>query len=244
MTTNSNFIFPNMSLPFFFFEAIADGVEEYVLTEDTSKHIVQVLRMTIGDQLLLTDGKGNLLTAAIKDDHRKRCVVKKIKQEFVPRQERQITIAISPLKNNTRLEWMLEKATEVGVGAIIPLMCKRTEKQHLRTDRLKGILVSAMLQSKQAWLCELSEPTDFSTVIKHTAATHRFIAHCEPDAKSSLREQKVQGSAIVLIGPEGDFTHEEIREALDGGYSPVSLGETRLRTETAGLVAAVQLCVK
>ena len=231
-----------MSLPFFYSEFIDNTATTFVLNEDTSKHIVQVLRMKAGSLLQLTDGKGCLLTAEITDDHKKSCVVKKTAIDFIKAPSNEITIAISLIKNASRFEWFLEKTTEVGVTKVIPLLCDRTEKQYFRMDRMKGILISAMLQSKQTWLPVLQEPTTFKLVITSAAATSKYIAHCEDDqSKLSLASIKNDSSSIILIGPEGDFTDDEITLAKSNNYLPVSLGETRLRTETAGVVASVLL---
>jgi 16S rRNA (uracil1498-N3)-methyltransferase len=232
-----------MSLPFFYIEeADTSGIVQ--LNEETSKHVVQVLRMKVDEELQLTDGKGNLYTCIIIDDHRKKTVVKIISTLHTAAPEKKVTIAISLVKNNTRFEWFLEKATEIGVSAIVPLLCARTEKQHFRSERMKGILISAMLQSQQTWLPELPEPVKYAAFIKTAAQEKKFIAHCEDETnKASLVNEtgKINGSSLMLIGPEGDFTPEEISLALDQGYIAVSLGNTRLRTETAGMVAAVML---
>ena len=154
------------------------------------------------------------------------------------------TIAISLVKNAHRFEWFLEKATEIGISRIIPLLCTRTEKQHFRYDRMKGILVSAMLQSQQAWLPLLDEPVRFNEFLRRDISGQKFIAHCEEDARNplALQLQKGQGK-LVCIGPEGDFTIDEIYTATSNGFLPVSLGNTRLRTETAGIVAATLLTI-
>jgi 16S rRNA (uracil1498-N3)-methyltransferase len=232
-----------MALPFFYIEEI-DPAGIVHLNEETSKHVVQVLRMKNSEQLQLTDGKGNLYTCGIIDDHRKKTVVKIISTVHTPAPEKKNTIAISLVKNNTRFEWFLEKATEIGISAIVPLLCTRTEKQHFRADRMKGILVSAMLQSQQTWLPELPEPVKYAAFIRSAAQEQKFIAHCE-DENSKLpvtdELQKDIVSRLMLIGPEGDFTSEEITLALGHGFMAVSLGNTRLRTETAGVTAAVLL---
>ena len=150
-----------MALPFFYIEAIDTAQQLVTLNEETSKHVVQVLRMQVGEQLNLTDGKGNLLTAQISDAHKKQCVVKIQTTSFTPQAPRKTTIAVSLVKNASRFEWFLEKATEIGITEIIPLLCDRTERQHFRYDRMKGILVSAMLQSQQTWMPVLHEPMKF-----------------------------------------------------------------------------------
>jgi 16S rRNA (uracil1498-N3)-methyltransferase len=239
-----------MALPFFYTEEniVQDNL---VLNEDTSKHIVQVLRMQNDEQLHLTDGKGNLFLAAITDNNRKRCTVNILQTTNHQRSTANVTIAVSLLKNSSRFEWFLEKATELGVTAIIPLLCTRTEKQNFRHDRMKGILVSAMLQSQQTWLPVLHEATKLSEVISKSNQQQKFIAHCEDEKDKVQLASKLLNlpvrkaghsiSQLILIGPEGDFTKEEIQQALQNDFIPVALGDTRLRTETAGIVAATLL---
>ncbi len=237
--------FPFMALPFFYKEDIAAGAEQVILDEDTSKHIVQVLRMQNGEQLQLTDGKGNLFTGVITDNNRKRCAVAILQTTNHQPQTRKISIAISLLKNTSRFEWFLEKATEIGVSEIIPLVCARTEKTAFKYDRMKSILVSAMLQSQQCWLPVLQEPIKFNQLVQAASHPQKLIAHCEETGvKQPLSTlQPVGASAIILIGPEGDFTPEEIQLALGNNFSAATLGTTRLRTETAGVVAASLLCL-
>ena len=235
-----------MALPFFYTDAITETVTQFVLNEETSKHVAQVLRMQNGEQLLLTDGKGNLFTAEITDDNKKKCTVKILSVAAQPSPSKKIAIAISLLKNSTRFEWFLEKATELGVSEIFPLICSRTEKQYFRQDRMKNIVISAMLQSQQTWLPVLNEPIKFTALLDTSTAQQKFIAHCEEDnSKESLVSKLTFKSAqsIILIGPEGDFTKDEITQALQNNYVAVALGNTRLRTETAGVVAATLLCI-
>jgi 16S rRNA (uracil1498-N3)-methyltransferase len=235
-----------MNLPLFYIADVMAGQAEIALDEDTSKHVVNVLRMKKGEQLHLTNGKGFLLLTTITDDHKKRCQVKVVKEQFIPRSGRKTSIAISLLKNAGRFEWFLEKATELGIAEIIPMICDRTEKQHFRYDRMHSILVSAMIQSQQAWLPVLHQSIGFGQLLKQEDiidTTQKFIAHCIPGSKQSLAELVNESlpSQIVLIGPEGDFTSEEVAFATEHYFIPVSLGNTRLRTETAGMVAAVLL---
>lgn len=231
-----------MALPFFYNAAIA--ADTLVLDEDTSKHVTGVLRMKVGEEILLTDGKGTKATAVITDDHRKRCTVKITASEIAVRKDRRITIAISLVKTAARFEWFLEKATEIGVTDIIPLLCHRTEKEKFREERLQQIITSAMLQSQQVWMPQLHPPMPFEKVVAHQSSTHKFIAHCLPQQKESLPPLQPTDSAVILIGPEGDFTEKEIETALQNGFVPVALGNTRLRTETAGMVAATLLCIR
>ena len=231
-----------MALPFFYISGFDTSQKEIVLGEDTSRHVIQVLRMKEGEKVNLTDGKGNLITAAITDGHKKHCAVQIQAVSNELRASRQITIAISLLKNANRFEWFLEKATEIGVSEIVPLICERTEKQKFRYDRMKGICISAMLQSQQCWLPELHEPVKYIEYIKsvtdNTGIT-KFIAHCEsPAEKQNLSTFKPFNHSTILIGPEGDFTKQEIELALKNEFNPVGLGETRLRSETAGVVVA------
>ena len=232
-----------MELPFFYTETTGDAHTLITLDEDTSKHIAQVLRMKVNEQLLLTDGKGNLFTCVITDDHKKKCTVKIQDTKYKTQGARKISIAISLLKNTNRFEWFLEKATELGVTEIIPLICERTEKLHFRYDRMKNILVSAMLQSQQVWIPEMKEPVVFDKIINGSHHAQKFIAHCADDAKVDLAEaiNSATDSQIILIGPEGDFSKKEIELAMKNHFVPVTLGETRLRTETAGIVAATLL---
>lgn len=231
-----------MALPIFYLENY-ESSSFMTLPEDTSKHVVQVLRMKVGEELQLTDGKGSLLTAAISDDHKKKCTVRVVSAKYEARSTKQVSIAISLLKNASRFEWFLEKATEIGVTEIVALLCDRTVKQHFRFDRMNNILIAAMLQSQQVWLPVLKEPTSFNQEISSNLYHTKLIAHCEDEQKHSIKEFGVQSSVQILIGPEGDFSSHEISSAIEAGYLPVTLGQTRLRTETAGVVAASLLCV-
>lgn len=234
-----------MALPFFYKKDMTASGTLIVLDEDTSRHVVQVLRMENGEKLKLTDGNGNIFVCEITDNHRKKCSVAIVEQSQEANQPSKICIAISPLKNNSRFEWFLEKATEIGVSEIVPLICERTEKQKLKMERLQGILVSAMLQSQQAWLPVLQEAVRFSDYLQKTGSDptlQKLIAHCEEDKKTGLSSIRPSGRSVILIGPEGDFSSREIAVALQQQFIPVGLGETRLRTETAGIVAAALLC--
>lgn len=231
-----------MSLPIFFREEIFNQ-SSITLSEEASKHVIQVLRMKKGEQLQLTNGKGKIITAEIIQEHKKSTEVKVISTSNIVPRTSNITIAISLIKNNSRFEWFLEKATEIGVSEIIPLICDRTEKQNFRHDRMKNILISAMLQSQQAWLPILHEPVKFKEVIRNSTSQKKYIAHCDAGEKRAITGQSINASSIILIGPEGDFTKEEIELGVANDFIPVSLGETRLRAETAGIVAAALLCI-
>jgi 16S rRNA (uracil1498-N3)-methyltransferase len=215
-----------------------------LLDEDTSKHIVQVLRMQNKAQLQLTNGRGDLFTAEITDSNRKKCVVRILKIDHLKRSTNNTTLAISLIKNNHRFEWFLEKATEIGVFQIVPLVCERTEKTAFKFDRMKNILISAMLQSQQSWLPILLEPIKLAGFVNQVGPINKYIAHCEnSEAKIQLHTCQPFTDSVILIGPEGDFTIDEISIALQNNFIPVALGNTRLRTETAGVVAATLLAM-
>ncbi|HEY0680682.1 MAG TPA: RsmE family RNA methyltransferase [Chitinophagaceae bacterium] len=234
-----------MSLPVFYTKEIPAPHQPLVLDEETSRHVSQVLRMREGELLQLTDGLGNLYTAEVTDPHKKRTSVTITDSKNLMRPARHTIIAISLLKNNSRFEWFLEKATELGIREIVPLICERTERQHFRQDRMQSVLISAMLQSQQAWLPVLQEPVGADVYIKSAKnmIAQKFIAHCMNNGIKSNLHERINASAdgIVLIGPEGDFSVNEIDLALENGFQPVSLGDTRLRAETAGIVAATLL---
>ena len=230
-----------MAPPFFFEKKLPDS-EEFILSEETSRHITQVLRMKEEAQVIITNGNGHTITTKIISADKKKTKVKILLKEFSELRKPRTAIAISLIKNTNRFEWFVEKATEIGISAVIPLICKRSEKTHFRTERIHSILVSAMLQSQQCWLPEISEPVKFFDLINKENYQQKFIAHCLPEEKKELKDVvKKDSSKIILIGPEGDFTEEEIAQAIQQNYLPVSLGETRLRTETAGVAASVLL---
>jgi 16S rRNA (uracil1498-N3)-methyltransferase len=230
-------------LPFFY---IPDDVsaQEITLGEDTSRHVIQVLRMKTGEQLNLTDGKGQLITASITFEHKKHCKVVVVNRSHEREVQPRTSIAISLLKNPSRFEWFLEKATEIGVREIIPLLTSRTEKEKFRADRMQTICISAMLQSRQCWLPVLHQPSSLDQVIHEASQPLKFIAHCEDRPRAPLWQQDRSQDMLLLIGPEGDFTTAEIDHALDAGFIPVTLGNTRLRTETAGISGALQLSLR
>ncbi|HMO31794.1 MAG TPA: RsmE family RNA methyltransferase [Lacibacter sp.] len=235
-----------MQLPYFFLEEAGAAATQLELPDETARHVVQVLRMQPGQALHLTNGSGLLLTAAVVEAHKKKAVVRVVERQEVLPPARRITIAISLLKNTNRFEWFLEKATELGVAGIVPLLCERTERQQFRPDRMKGILVSALQQSRQCWLPVLHPPVKLSHFLEQPAPGGlNLIAHCAEDEKQSLAalDMHEYADCRILIGPEGDFSAAEIAQARAAGYSPVTLGETRLRTETAGVAAAVLLCL-
>lgn len=229
-----------MSLPYFYEPSIS--YPHHILSEETAKHCIQVLRMKENDQLNLTDGKGNLYTAIIVKANKKNCEVRIEKKINHKSQTTNISIAISLLKSPTRLEWFMEKATEIGVKEIFPLICEHTEKENFRYDRMSGILISAMLQSQQTFLPQLHQPKKFDVFINESFDGLKLIAHCADQKKQTLKDFTDQKTnKLILIGPEGDFSSTEIESALKQNFIPVSLGNTRLRSETAGIVAVTFL---
>jgi 16S rRNA (uracil1498-N3)-methyltransferase len=233
-----------MVLPFFYHPQLAAESKNLQLDEATSKHIVQVLRMKEGEQIHLTNGKGLLAICEINSVSKKSCLVTIIKDDFTAHPgKRKTAIAISPVKNASRFEWFLEKATELGVSEIFPTVCTRTEREHFRYDRMNNICISAMLQSQQAWLPHLHQPTPFNVVATNNNYHNKWIAHCIEQQRFELASSIAPNmqDALIFIGPEGDFTIEEIEKAISNNFKPVLLGQTRLRTETAGMVAAALL---
>ena len=230
-----------MQLPIFFEPAINSKLTSFILSEETTRHCLQVLRMKKDEQLQLTDGIGSLITASILNADKKNCEVKFVNTEYFTANQKKISVAISILKNPNRFEWFLEKAVEIGVSEIIPLICARTEKQHFRFERMQSIIIAAMLQSRQVWLPKLIAPTTFADAVSSSTYEKKFIAHCIESEKHMLTDFDENNNAQILIGPEGDFTTDEVILALNKNYIAVTLGNTRLRTETAGIVASALL---
>ena len=211
----------------------------YSLDEEESGHCVRVLRYTRGDEILLTNGQGMTYTAVITNPHPKHCEFEvRTAEKQSKHHSNYIHIAIAPTKNVERIEWFVEKCTEIGVDEITPLLCRFSERKQLRIDRLQKIILSAAKQSLTPYLPKLNEMTDCTEFIRRTEEETRFIAHCYKEDKRDLRNEIKPGkSVVVMIGPEGDFSGQEIAEALQHNFVPVSLGDSRLRTETAGIVA-------
>ena len=213
--------------------------DDYCLNEEESKHCIRVLRLTQGDRLFLVDGIGQFCEALIENPHPRGCQLKVIgRQVEYGLRNYELSIAVAPTKNIDRFEWFLEKATEIGIDHVVPLVCRYSERKEIKVDRLEKVMVSAMKQSLKAYLPELANLQKFSEFIKKPFEGNRFIAHCYEEEKILFRDAIKKGeNVLILIGPEGDFSHEEIRQAINEGFIPVSLGDSRLRTETAALVA-------
>ena len=209
------------------------------LPEEEAAHAVRVLRLQAGDEVTLTDGKGNFYRAEISVASNKRCLVNILEtQPQEPLWQGHLHIAMAPTKNMDRTEWFAEKATEIGFDELTFLNCRFSERKVIKTERIQKILVSAIKQSLKARLPRLNEMTDFNKFVRQPFNGQKFIAHCYEGEKPLLRDVSKRGQdALVLIGPEGDFSEEEVKTAVAQGFQPVSLGRSRLRTETAALVA-------
>lgn len=226
-----------MSVPYFYEPLIATGMTQFTLSETSSKHCVQVLRMDVGEQIDITNGQGGLFHATIQVAHKKNAVVTITASKQTDRPKQKLQLGISLLKNAVRLEWLFEKATEIGVTSITPLVCERTIHERFKTERMQQIIQSAMIQSQQTWLPVLSEPMPLLQFITNGIAAQKLIAHCEPLHKTSIQSIEPSDDLLLLIGPEGDFALSEIEAAIAKDFMPIDLGPTRLRTETAGIFA-------
>jgi 16S rRNA (uracil1498-N3)-methyltransferase len=226
-----------MSVPYFYEPLIATGMTQFTLSETSSKHCVQVLRMDVGEQIDITNGLGGLFHATIQVAHKKNALVTITKSVQTDPPKQKLQLGISLLKNAVRLEWLFEKATEIGVTNITPLICERTIHERFKTERMQQIIQSAMIQSQQTWLPILNEPTPFEPFISKQTATQKLIAHCAPLSKTSIQSIEPSDDLLLLIGPEGDFAPLEIESAIANKFTPIDLGPTRLRTETAGIFA-------
>lgn len=209
------------------------------LPEEEAAHAVRVLRLQAGDEVTLTDGQGNFYRAEISTATPKRCLVNILETlPQAPLWQGHLHIALAPTKNMDRTEWFAEKATEIGIDELTFLNCRFSERKVIKTERIAKILVSAIKQSLKARLPRLNEMTDFSKFITQPFSGQKFIAHCYEGEKVLLKDAVRRGEdALVLIGPEGDFSEEEVGKAIENGFIPISLGKSRLRTETAALVA-------
>lgn len=203
-----------------------------------SKHLAKVLRKKISDPINITNGKGYLFEAKLSMVTDKKCIAKIENTHFFEKQKPTITLAIAPTKSIDRIEWLLEKATEIGLDTFVPLLCQHSERKQLKTERLEKIAISAIKQSQQYWLPIIEPLTNFKKFVT-TAKGTKLIAHCDDDSEKKLISEfkNAHDNYSILIGPEGDFSVNEIKLATDNGFNPISLGNNRLRTETAGLVA-------
>ena len=222
----------------FFNPNITTETKQITFEKEESRHIVRVLRKKEGDILHITNGNGFLFFAEILIPNDKKCLATIVKKEKKDNnRDYYLHVAIAPTKNNDRLEWFLEKATEIGIDEITPIICDNSERKIVKTERLSKIIQSAMKQSLQFTLPKLNDPIKFSDFIKQDFPEQTFIAHCEENTEKLFLKNIVKPTSkyTLLIGPEGDFSTTEISSCLNKNIIPISLGENRLRTETAGL---------
>jgi 16S rRNA (uracil1498-N3)-methyltransferase len=209
-----------------------------------SKHIVKVLRRKVGDELQITNGRGLFLFATITESNTKECTVAIRHHKKIHPTKHHLHLAVAPTKMNDRFEWFLEKATEIGVHEITPILCERSERKTVKTERYEKVIQSAMKQSFQAYLPKLNPLITLADFLKKDTQGLLFIAHCEDTERYELKRNIAPDRPItILIGPEGDFTKEEIKKAKTKHYKPVSMGNTRLRTETAAIVACTTVAL-
>ena len=219
--------------------------DEIILSAEESKHATKVLRKKEGDILNFTDGKGAFYKAEITVADSRKCRLKVVSTEQKEKQHNyHLHIAIAPTKNMDRFEWFLEKATEIGIDEITPIICSHSERKVIKTERCNRILLSAMKQSLKFHLPKLNEAISFNDFLKQDYKGSKYIAHCEDGEKKELKIENKTEKTIILIGPEGDFSPKEIELALQNQFKAVSLGTSRLRTETAGLVAVHTINLK
>ena len=224
----------------FFSPDINETTKEFTFDKNESRHIIRVLRKHEGDVVHITNGQGALYEGEIIVPNDKRCTVNIVNKSFFEKPwNYYLHIAIAPTKNNDRLEWFLEKATEIGVDEITPVICDHSERKVVKLERMEKIVHSAAKQSLKYHFPKLNPPVSFKQFMQEKFDGDLFIAHCEETEKRSLKSELSKGlETTILIGPEGDFSSKEIDSALANNFIPVSLGESRLRTETAGVVAA------
>ncbi len=220
--------------------------QRWELDEEESQHCVRVLRLSVGDEILLTDGKGSTYQARITNPHPKHCAFEVLSSEQqVNKRPYRLHVAIAPTKNMDRIEWLVEKATEVGIDSVTFLNCRFSERKVVKTDRVERIVVSAMKQSLKFCKPMVGEMIDFKNFVSAERPGAKFIAHCYDSGRVLLKDVLPVGEDVtLLVGPEGDFSPEEVEMAIKAGYRPVSLGSSRLRTETAGLVGCHTFMLK
>ncbi|WP_129714215.1 16S rRNA (uracil(1498)-N(3))-methyltransferase [Pedobacter sp. SYP-B3415] len=227
----------------FYTPGIGTTATGYTLSEEESKHCIRVLRLKTGDEVDLIDGRGGYYRAVLADEHPKRVQLRILEQqqEFGKRNH-YLHIAVAPTKNTDRIEWFAEKATELGIDEVTPLICDRSERRILKTDRLEKVVVSAAKQSIKAYVPLVNSPVSFRQLILASAFDYKCIAHCIPGGEKQALDKVLRpgGRSLVLIGPEGDFTEEEVVLALQNDFKAITLGDARLRTETAALAVCFE----
>ena len=217
---------------------------QYTLNEEESKHCSRVLRLSVGDTVFLIDGRGGLYEAEIVNESKKHVELRITKTtEGYQKRNHHLHIAIAPTKNIDRVEWFLEKATEIGIDEVTPIICERSERKIVKEDRLQKVITAAVKQSLQAYHPVLNPAITYTELLRQQTSASKLIAHCIDDSQRDYIKDLVQprGNYLMLIGPEGDFSPQEISYALEQGFMPVTLGATRLRTETAALAACFEI---
>ena len=228
----------------FYNKDLSQDDSRLIIDREESRHIVKVLRKKVGDTIYITNGKGILFTTVIDVINKNSTELKIINSKKESKSKFHINIAVAPTKNNDRIEWFVEKSTEIGVNTISTVMCEKSERKKIKIDRLEKITISAMKQSLQLHKPIIQELVSFEEFIKNCKSDNKFIAHCKENEKLFLGDCELNSNTItVLIGPEGGFSQKEIGLAEENGFISVSLGNTRLRTETAAIVATQLLSV-
>lgn len=222
----------------FFNSNITENTLDFTFSKEESKHIIKVLRKNIGDTLHITNGNGWLFVAEISIPNINKCTANIVSKTLQPKRNYNLHLAVAPTKMNDRYEWFLEKATEIGIDTITPIICDHSERKIIKAERFEKILQSAAKQSLNCYMPKLNAAIALKNYIKQDFSGNLFIAHCEETDKKSLKQELKSNTDItILIGPEGDFSTKEIKQAIENNFIPVTLGETRLRTETAAIVA-------
>lgn len=228
----------------FYNPSLDNSFKQFFFSTEESKHIVKVLRKKEGDLLHITNGRGILFEAEILVADLRKCKAQIVSEKKSVPKRYCLHMAVAPTKMNERFEWFLEKATEIGVDEITPVICHRSERKVLKMERMERVLQSAMKQSLQTNLPRLNQPITFTKFIQEHIQGLKFIAHCDEGEKMELKRRVAADKDVtILIGPEGDFSKEEIQMAMDNGFVPVSMGNNRLRTETAAIVACTTVAI-
>ncbi|MEM1259138.1 MAG: 16S rRNA (uracil(1498)-N(3))-methyltransferase [Bacteroidota bacterium] len=228
----------------FYNPTLDNSFKQFFFSLEESKHIVKVLRKAEGDIVNLTNGRGSLFQAKILEANPKKCKAQIISEEKTIPRLHSLHIAIAPTKMNDRFEWFLEKATEIGIQEITPILCDHSERKVIKQERLEKVLQSAMKQSLQTFLPKLNPLMSLQEFLGSVKGGLNLVAHCHPEEKLELKRRvQADKDVVILIGPEGDFSKDEINLALHEGFLPVSLGRNRLRTETAGIVACTTVAM-
>jgi 16S rRNA (uracil1498-N3)-methyltransferase len=239
----TNFEYLNQSLMHLFYKPdlkVDQGQVgwKFILDGDEARHGIKVMRLQVSDKLRVTDGKGHMITAEVVEMDKRTCTLLVLEVEYKEERPFHLHIALAPTKNSARFEWFLEKATEMGIEEITPVICKRSVRNKLNMARSEKVVISAVKQSLNSYCPQLNEPITFKEFVSKTPLVEKYIAYYESVNQQFLRDAYLKGKdVVILVGPEGDFTDEEVAMAKENGFRSVSLGNTRLRTETAALAS-------